>query len=151
MNNTYRTTPGFKIIEGSGVPIASVTDRSALASLVHNLITNSFKFVLEKSNHEDHFSFHEDDITLSSRFDEQTGYTVIEVADRGTGIANDKLRNVFEKGSVGGIDGQGPGTGYGLKGSRVVYDHHERGLVVLQHKKTGLYVEVKSVENQGTT
>ena len=88
-----------------------VADRTAMRLLIDNLIDNAIRYST---------------VTLSLRVSatQQDGSVVLEVADRGSGIAPEEIRHVTKKFFRGRRSASG-GSGLGLAiGQRIVADHH---------------------------
>jgi PAS domain S-box-containing protein len=103
-------------------------DRSRLAQVLDNLVSNGLKFTTEGGSV---------DVRMSS----QAGDVVIEVVDTGMGIAPEERELLFERffRSSEATDRAIPGTGLGLTIVKAIVERHEGS------------IEVESVEGEGTT
>ncbi|MCC6601495.1 MAG: response regulator [Crocinitomicaceae bacterium] len=99
-------------------------DPLRLKQVVLNIIGNAIKYT------------HKGSVKLSARSDNQK--LILEIADTGEGIPEDKLGTIFEKYEQLHNDSLQPGTGLGL--------YITRGLVESQ----GGSIEIKSTEGKGT-
>jgi len=108
MMSPYAAEHGFTIetVPGSLGQIAF--DRDAVAQIVVNLLDNAVKYARSA-----------EDKTIVVRTRESDGYVLIEVEDRGPGVAHRQRKRVFEQFYRGAPDGpersaQATGTGLGL-------------------------------------
>lgn len=106
-------------------PVPAYIDRRRLAQVVYNLLSNAIKFT--------HEGFIE--LRYVSSGDENAG--IIEVADTGRGIPQDRQANIFEP--FAQVDRHDKGTGLGL------------GIVQHLCEDMDVQVELQSQEGQGTT
>jgi PAS domain S-box-containing protein len=112
-------------------PVLARLDEVRVRRITRNLLLNAVKYSPEDSRVE---------VRVERREVDGAGWAVLEVSDTGIGIPARDLPHLFERFYRGeNVAGRIPGTGLGLFGARQIAEQH------------GGYIEVKSVEGQGST
>jgi signal transduction histidine kinase len=103
-------------------------DRTRLAQVLDNLVSNGLKFTPSGGR-------------VEVRLSAQDGAALLEVEDTGVGIPVDEQEHLFERffRSSNAAENAIPGTGLGLTITKAIVERH------------GGRIEVESVENSGTT
>ena len=101
-------------------------DRNMFDTIVRNLLGNAIKYTEHG--------------TISVVFENNTSYQQISIADSGTGIPEDKMKNIFEIDQTKSAQGTRGETGSGL------------GLLICREfvQKNGGVITVKSIQGKGT-
>jgi sensor domain CHASE-containing protein/signal transduction histidine kinase len=107
-------------------------DENLSKTILRNLISNAIKFSNENQNIR---------ISVCTDFIENKKYHVISVSDEGIGISDDKISELYAKGSVARAKGSHAGNGNGL------------GLMLCKDfiEKQGGKIRFKSIPGKGTT
>ncbi len=107
-------------------PALVLGDRSRLAQLVDNLVSNAIKFTPEGG-------------AVLVRVEPQGHEVVIEVGDNGIGIPRAEQARLFDRffRSSNAVDGAIPGTGLGLHIAKAIVDAHEGTIEVHSRVGTG--------------
>ncbi len=131
IKNFHIKYPGREIIfeeELNGTRDTIKGDFDKLLQVVNNLLDNALKFSPKRS-------------TISVLLSRKTPYFSIRVNDKGKGISEKSLSNVFRKYYKGEVHSK-PGMGIGLYLSKKIIDRH-RGVINIESKqKKGTTVEV---------
>jgi signal transduction histidine kinase len=108
----------------SGADTAVRGDRRRLGQVVDNLVSNAIKFSPDAG-------------TVDLTVDRRNGLVLIEVEDRGIGIAESEKERLFERffRTQGALDRQIPGTGLGLYITKSIVEAH--GGTVAMHSVAG--------------